>query len=324
MNSTKHYKVIIIGAGPSGIGVAVKLNKSGIDSVVILERSEKIGGVPSLYKKKKGGVRTFVRWSRGGIPVFGQKYAGWLEKQILSTNVEVKLESQVVDIDSEAKTVTFVSPTEGKVKLSADAIIMANGAREENQAERKWIAGARPVRVLFTKQLLNLTDGNDLVPIKKPLIIGSDVIAYAAAAKLKANGADNAIIIDNRKTPKCPIHERLYFRLWNNPKYQGFEVDTIEIKGDKSAKGVLINGKHFDCDGIVISGDLIPNSELALIGKLDIKVPSRIPVVNGDFQFSQSGWFVAGNMLGGFHGAEWAFFNGKKVGTSVLKFISNN
>jgi len=324
MNSVKHYKVIIIGAGPAGIGAALKLNKSGINSIVVIERNEKIGGIPSFYKKKKGGVRTFVRWSRGGMPVFGQDYAGWLAKQISNTSVEVKLESQVIEIDAKEKSVIFVSPTEGKVKLSADAIIMANGAREENQAERKWIAGARPVRVLFTKQLLNLTDRNDLIPIKKPLIIGSDVIAYAAAAKLKANGAADATIIDNRKSPKCPIHERLYFRLWSNPKYRGFDVDTIEIKGDKSAQGLHVNGDHFDCDGIIISGDLIPNSELALIGKLDVKVPSRIPQVNNDYQFSQSGWFATGNFLGGFHGAEWAFFNGKKVGDSVIKYLSNN
>ena len=324
MNSAKHFNVIIIGAGPAGIGAALKLNKSGIKSIVVVERSEKIGGIPSFYKKKKGGVRTFVRWSRGGVPVFGQDYVGWLEKQILNTNIEIKLESQVIEIDAKEKSVTFVNPTEGKTKISADAVIMANGAREENQGERKWLAGARPVRVLFTKQLLNLTDRNDLLPIKKPLIIGSDVIAYAAAAKLKANGTENAIIIDNRKTPKCPIHERLYFRFWTNPSFHGFDVDTIEIKGKNSATGIHVNGENFDCDGIIISGELIPNSELALVGNLKVNIPSRIPIITNDNQLSESGWYAAGNILGGFHGAEWAYFNGKKVADSVLKYISKS
>ena len=324
MNSTKHYKAIIIGAGPAGIGTAMKLYKSGIKSVALIERNELIGGIPSFYKKKKGGVRTFVRWSRGGIPVFGQDYAKLLEEEISKTSVDVKLESHVIEIDAKEKSVVFVSPTEGKTKISADAIIMASGAREENMPERKWIAGARPVRVFFTKQLLNLTDRNNLLPLKNPLIIGSDVIAYAAAAKLKANGANDAIIVDNQASPKCPFHERLYFRVWSNPKFYGFKTESIEIKGDKSAEGVVINGKHFTCDGIIISGDLIPNSELALLGKLDVKLPSRVPVLNSENQFSQSGWFAAGNVLGGFHGAEWAYFNGKKVGNSVVKYLSNN
>ena len=284
MNSTKHFNCVIIGAGPAGIGAALRLYKSGIKSISIIERNDKIGGIPSFYKRKKSGVRTFMRWSRGGIPVFGQDYAEWLEKQILKTNVEVKLESQVIEIDAKEKTVTFVNSLEGKVKVSADAIIMSNGAREKNQTERKWIAGARPAKVFFTKQLLNLIDRSNLLPMKKPLIIGSDVIAYAAAAKLKAAGASVSIIVDNRISPKTPFYEQLYFRFWGNPSFHGFDVDTIEIKGDKSATGILVNNKHFDCDGIVICGELIPNSELALLGKLDVKIPSRIPVINKEYQ----------------------------------------
>jgi NADPH-dependent 2,4-dienoyl-CoA reductase/sulfur reductase-like enzyme len=323
MNSNKDYKAIIIGAGPAGIGAAMKLYKSGVKSILVVERNDKIGGIPSFYKKKKGGVRTFMRWSRGGYPVFGQDFAKWLENLISKTDIEVKLDSQVLEIDAKGKSVTFVNPKDGKVTVSADAIIMASGSREESIAERKWLAGARPSRVMYTKQLLNL-DKNDLLPIKKPLIIGSDTIAYAAAAKLKAAGASDTIIVDNKSTPTCPIHERLYFRFWTNPSFHGFNVDTMEIKGKESATGIEVNGKHFDCDGIVISGELIPNSELALIGNLKVNIPSRIPVINKDNQLSESGWFAAGNVLGGFHGAEWCYFNGRRTANAVIKYISES
>ncbi len=324
MKSTKHFSVVIIGAGPAGIGAALKLYKSGIKSIAIIERNDKVGGIPSVYKRKKCGVRTFMRWSRGGYPVFGQNYAEWLEKQIIKTDVEVKLESQVLEIDSKEKKLTFVNFKEGKVTLSADAIIMACGSREETPAERKWIDGARPVKVFFTKQILNLVDRNNVLPMRKPLIIGSDIIAYAAAAKLKAAGSSDPVIVDNRPSPKAPFYERLYFRYWGNPKYRGFNVKSLEIIGTKFATGVNLNGTHIDCDGIVISGELIPNSELALIGKLKVNIPSRIPVISKDYQLSESGWFAAGNILGGFHGAEWCFFSGKKVADSVLKYIAKS
>ncbi|MBI9060173.1 MAG: FAD-dependent oxidoreductase [Labilibaculum sp.] len=324
MKSTKHFSVVIIGAGPAGIGAALKLYKSGIKSIAIIERNDKVGGIPSFYKRKKGGVRTFMRWSRGGYPVFGQDYAAWLGKQILKTDVEVKLESQVLEIDAKGKILTFVNSKEGKVNLSADAIIMACGSREETPAERKWIAGARPVKVFFTKQILNLVDRNNLLPMKKPLIIGSDIIAYAAAAKLKAAGASDSTIVDNRTSPKAPFYERLYFRFWGNPQYRGFDVKSLEITGVKSATGVNLNGTHIDCDGIVICGELIPNSELALIGNLKVNIPSRIPVINKNYQLSESGWFAAGNILGGFHGAEWCYYDGKKVADYVLKYISKS
>ncbi len=321
MNSNKDYKAIIIGAGPAGVGVAMKLYNSGIKSVLILDRNDKIGGIPSFYKREKGGVKTFMRWSRGAYPVFGQDFAKWLEKLISKTDIEVKLDSLVLEIDAKGKTVTFVNPKDGKLSVSAEAIIMASGSREENIAERKWLAGARPSRVMYTKQLLNF-DKNDLLPIKKPLIIGSDVIAYAAAAKLKAAGSSDAIIVDNTSNPKCPIHERLYFRFWTNPSFHGFNAKTMEIEGKESATGIRVNGEHFDCDGIVISGELIPNSELALIGDLKVNVLSRIPVINKNNQLSEPGWFAAGNIRGGFHGAEWCYFNGKRTAVSVLKYIN--
>jgi len=324
MNSTKHFNVIIIGAGPAGVGVAIALSKRGITSIAIIERSDKIGGIPSFYKKKKGGVRTFVRWSRGGIPVFGEDYAQWLEKQLIKTKVRIELQSQVLSIDAKKKILTLVSPEEGEVNYSADAIVMACGSREETPAERGWLAGSRPVRVLFTKQLLRLLDSNHLLPMNNPLIIGSDVIGYAAAAKLKAAGASDAVIVDNCSRPKCGLFERLYFRIWSNPNYQGLSSKSIEVTGNKTASGVRLNGKNIPCDGIVICGELIPNSELALNGNIKVELHSRKPVVARDYQLSESGWFAAGNILGGFHGAEWCYFNGQRVARAVVKYISES
>ncbi|MCP5062148.1 MAG: FAD-dependent oxidoreductase [Ignavibacteriae bacterium] len=322
MKSTKHFSVVIIGAGPAGVGAALKLYKSGINSIAIIERNDKVGGIPSFYKRKKGGVRTFMRWSRGGYPVFGEDYAAWNEEQISKTNVEVKLESQVLEINAKGKMLTFVNSKEGKVSISADAIIMACGSREETPAERKWIAGARPVKVFFTKQILNLVDRNNVLPMKKPLIIGSDIIAYAAAAKLKAAGTTDPIIVDNRLSPKAPFYERLYFRFWGNSPYHGLDVESLEITGTKSATGVMLNRTHIDCDGIVVSGELIPNSELALIGNLKVNVPSRIPVINKEYQLSEKGWFAAGNILGGFHGAESCYYDGRRAGRAVINHLS--
>ena len=315
----KNFSVIIIGAGPAGIGAAAKLLKSGIESITIIERSNKVGGISSFYKKKKGGVRTFMRWSWGAIPVFGQDFAAWLEKQISQTSVALKLESLVLEIDAKAKSVTYVNSAEGKTTLSADAIIMANGAREKNVAERKWVAGSRPSRVMFTKQLLSLESAADLLPMKNPLIIGSDVIAYAAAAKLKRAGAADAVIVDNRQRPECPFYERAYFRLFGKFSYRGSRANSIEIKGTQSAEGADLAGETFDSDGVVMSGELVPNSELALLGKLKVNTPSRIPVVENDGQLSEPGWFIAGNVRGGFHGGEWCFFDGQRAARAVLK-----
>lgn len=321
MNPAKHYKAVIIGAGPAGVGVAVALSKQGVNPIAIIERSDKIGGISSLYKKKKGGVRTFMRWSKGGIPVFGAEYAAFLERNLRKTAAQIKLQSQVISIDAEKKIVTYVNPYEGKVYVTADAVIMACGSREKTQAERGWLAGSRPAKVLFTKQLLNLLDGQGTLPFKNPVIIGSDLLAYAAAAKLRNAGTSNVVMIDRYNSPQCSFFERLYFRAWSNPKYQGGNLKTIEIVGKKVVSGVKFNGKIVPCDGVVICGELIPNSELALQGKLKVDTLSRVPLTSDGYELSKPGWYVAGNILGGFHGAEWCYFNGSKVARHVVKYL---
>ena len=326
MSPTTHFKVVVIGAGPAGIGAAVALSKQGIKSIALVGRDDKIGGIPALYKKKKGGVRTFVRWSRGGIPVFGEEYGWWLSVQLAKTETRVWLQSQVIEIGAKEKKITLVNPVDGRITLTADAIVMACGAREETVAERGWVTGSRPMRVFFTKQLLQLIDGNGLSPMRNPVIIGSDIIAYAAAAKLRAAGSENAVIVDNRDSPQCPIHERLYFRRWSNPKFHAIATKSVEVVGSGAATGIRISEGNdvIPCDGIVVCGELIPNSELALMGKLHVDLPSRKPIVSPDYQLSEPGWFVAGNMLGGFHGAEWCYFNGRRVARTVNKYLSES
>ncbi len=323
MSTHKHYKVAIIGGGPAGIGAAKALSARGVKSIALLERSDQLGGIPSLYKVKRGGVRTFIRWSRGGLPVFGQQYAEWLSAQLAKTAADVWLESQVIEIEAKEKTITLVNPDHGRISLSADAIVMACGAREETLAERGWVTGSRPMRVYFTKQLLQLIDGNGLIPMRNPVIIGSDLIAYAAAAKLEAAGAGRAVIIDNRRFPKCAFSERQYFRRWSRPTFRGVPNKSVEVVGTGTASGIRLSGQNevIPCDGIVVCGELVPNSELALLSDLEIHLATRRPVVGPGHRMSAPGWFAAGNMLGGFHGAEWCYYNGQLAGRAVAKYL---
>jgi hypothetical protein len=180
------------------------------------------------------------------------------------------------------------------------------------------------MRVFFTKQLLQLIDGNDLLPMHNPVIIGSDLIAYAAAAKLKYAGSQEAIVVDNGRGPKCSYVERLYFRQWSQPSFRSSAFKSVEVVGSKTASGIRLSkdSNLIPCDGIVVCGELIPNSELALQGLLKVELPSRKPIVGRYYQLSKPGWFAAGNMLGGYHGAEWCYFNGWRVARAVKNYFS--
>ncbi|XP_031489443.1 polyamine oxidase 7-like isoform X3 [Nymphaea colorata] len=63
--SQRHHKVIIVGAGMSGIMAAKKLSENGVDDFLILEGSDRIGG--RMHKREFGGktVEIGANWIEG-------------------------------------------------------------------------------------------------------------------------------------------------------------------------------------------------------------------------------------------------------------------
>ncbi len=321
LSGRKHARVIIVGAGPAGIGAAVALAGKGVRPVVLIDRVSNVGGMPALCKKKPGAVPTFVSWLHGR-PLVGEQFVAGLEARLAKTDVEVWLDSLVVEIHAAERRVTVVSRAKGKMDLSADAIVLACGSREKSVAERGWLTGSRPARVLFTKHLFDFIDVNDILPMRRPIIVGSDSVAYSAAAKLSVSGARQSVVLDRRRRPECNVFKRLYFNFWSRPKWHG-SIQEVQVKGLGAVEGVKISDKKvLTCDSIVVCGDLIPNTELALLGELEVRLPSRLLEISSGNRLSPPGWFAAGNIRGGFHGAQWCYLNGKKVARSVLKHLA--
>jgi NADPH-dependent 2,4-dienoyl-CoA reductase/sulfur reductase-like enzyme len=319
-NQSVQVKVAIIGAGPAGIGAAIELAKHGIKPLLVIERREETGGTPALYKNTQHSLATFAAWSRGRM-LPGEVYAQNLRDKLAAYDVRIRTRSQVLEIEATEKRLTFVNPEDGYSQLTAEAVIMACGAREKSLSERGWVSGSRPVRVFFSKHLPELFGNGDFPALKNPLIIGSDLIAYAAAAKLKAAVGSESILIDTPDRPRCSLPERIYFLRWGKATYKG-AVNHLEIIGNHQPTAVKSGGEEsIPCDGIIVSGELVPNSELALLGNLQVQLPSRRPVLKAGHQLSAAGWFAAGNILGGFHGAEWCYFNGRRVGKAVVKYL---
>jgi NADPH-dependent 2,4-dienoyl-CoA reductase/sulfur reductase-like enzyme len=320
MNSIEKAKVLVIGAGPAGVGVATGLDRRGIKPVILIERSERVGGVPSLYKRKPGGVPTFVLWTKGRL-VFGEQLAEHLVHNLRASTVEIWLESQVIEISPGKKKATLVNPRRGRFQVSAEAVVLACGARERTPVERGWVYGSRPSGLLFTKNLLDLVDQHEVRVACKPVILGSDLIAYAAAAKLKFAGASDAVMVDRPLRPDCSLPARLYFGRWAKPHYQG-GAEAVTVAGTRFVSAVTpADATQVPVDLLIICGDLVPNTELALAGNLRVGLASRRAAVASDYQLSEPGWFAAGNILGNYHGAEWCYFSGRRVARHVAKYL---
>ncbi|MBC8243034.1 MAG: FAD-dependent oxidoreductase [Verrucomicrobia bacterium] len=319
MSDAQHFKVVIIGGGPAGIGAAVGLAKRGVGPVVLIERRAELGGTPMGYRKKPGGVPTFVEWTRGRV-VFGEELAGRMAKRLAKTDTAIRLGTQVTKIDPAEKRLTLLGP-DGVRELTADAAVLAAGAREQTPAEKGWLAGARTARVGFTRHVTGWLDRHGLLPARKPVVVGSDLIAYSAAAKLRAAGSDEPVMIDRRQSPSAGFFERLFFWRWTRPDWSG-GVTAAGMKGDRAATGVQSSdGKEWPGDGVMVCGELVPNSELALLGGLAVELPSRQLQLARGQAMSEPGWFAAGNVLGGFHGAQWCYFNGRRLAKRIATFL---
>lgn len=200
-------------------------------------------------------------------------------------------------------------------------MVLACGAREKTAAERGWIFGSRPSGLLFTKNLLDLVDQCGIRMAAEPVILGSDLIAHAVAAKLKNAGAGDAMIVDQSRRPDCSLAERFYFRRWARPQYRG-GAQAVTLKGARRFSTVaMAQGEQIQGNLLMMCGDLVPNTELALMANLRVDLASRLPVVSAGCQLSQPGWFAAGNVLGGYHGAEWCYFHGRRVARRVAQYL---
>jgi thioredoxin reductase len=315
----QHYRAVVIGAGPSGMGAAVGLARHSISPVLLIDRAAEIGGVPAKYEIKRGGVPTFVVWRRGRI-LFGKQFVELLARKLSRTSTQTCLECHVISVEKDTKTLTMVSPC-GKSRISADAIIFACGAREKTRSERGWIFGDRPARQFFTMHLLELLDDCDVLPAMHPTIIGSDLIAYSAAAKLRAAGSDEPVMCDIVRRPVAGVLERLYFHRWTRPIWRSV-AGTVFFADRRHVTSLQIGDTCHESDGIVFSGDLVPNSELVAATGLTVNQPNRYPMRLGTNALSEPGWFIAGAASGGLKGADWCYRDGLRAALSVSKYLT--
>jgi NADPH-dependent 2,4-dienoyl-CoA reductase/sulfur reductase-like enzyme len=308
----------IVGAGPAGIGAALRLAALGIESVCLIERGRVPGGIPARYGNR--GVPTFVDYRRLRI-VHGGEYARALLARLARSRVEVLVETQVLGVDAGRRVLTAVSPTRGRFEIAARALVLTTGAREQSAAERGWIAGARSGRMFFTLQLIDLLRRDARSPARSPLVLGSDLIGYAAAAKLAEAGAPDVALADAAVGPRTPLPARLFFRRWTVAHYLAVR-GRAEIRGGAAVESVCLDGGEArPHDAVVLSGLLTPNSELLVQAGLAVTPLRRAPIASRAGALSVPGMFAAGNLLGGFHGAEWCYWSGRRVAAQVAKSL---
>jgi hypothetical protein len=187
-------------------------------------------------------------------------FADELSARLAASGVHVRKETHVKqllrseatqsdDDDSSAASCecVMVSAAHGRRSVTADAVVLACGAREAGPIERSsadsggdtagsggggsgsaWIAGSRTARVFHTTHVLDLI-GAKALPSAQPLVLGSDLVAYGSAAKLHSTATNANDSSSNSSSSSSPA----------SGSSQALMVDSSGPSGGGGFKGWL-------------------------------------------------------------------------------------
>src|SRR5580698_4873200 len=96
IKSMSSKKIVIIGAGPTGLGAAYRLHELGHDNWIVYEKSDEVGGHSTSHIDDKGFV-----WDEGGHVIFSHyPYFDALIERMLGKEVHERIrESWIVNGD---------------------------------------------------------------------------------------------------------------------------------------------------------------------------------------------------------------------------------
>lgn len=318
MSASETVDVAIVGAGPAGLTAAADLARTGSLNIVVLERESQPGGIPRHSDHPGYGLRdrkTFIS---------GPAYARRLTADARSAGATIRTSAMVTGW-ADDRTLEITSP-QGRYDLTARAIILATGARERPRPAR-MIPGDRGAGVYTTGLLQNAVHLKHRTVGRRAVVVGAELVSYSAVLTLKHVGCQTALMTTEYPSPESYG----LFNLAGRTPLLGLQIATrtrvVRIIGKSTVTGVELENLDtkerwtVDCDTVVLTGDWIPDHELARSTGLDIDPGTLGPVVDTALRTSRPGVFAIGNLLHPVDTADIAALDGRHVADQVHAYL---
>jgi NADPH-dependent 2,4-dienoyl-CoA reductase/sulfur reductase-like enzyme len=311
--------VVIVGGGPAGLSAARELApKLGPGQVLVLERESTAGGIPRHSDHPGYGMRDMRRFMSG--PAYARK----LVREAESAGATIRTNAMVTGWAGDRS--LEVTTPEGRLLVEASAVILATGARERPRPAR-LIPGDRPSGVYTTghlQQLVHLEHGR---VGRKAVIVGAELVSWSAALTLREAGCSTELMTTTYEKPDSyfffTLPGRLFFRtkvatrttvtrIIGRPALEAVEIENI----DTGRRRIV------ECDTLILTGDWIPDHELARSGGIELDPGTKGPLVDEGLRTKRPGVFAIGNVLHPVDTADIAAIDGAHVVPQVLAWLN--
>jgi len=324
-------RVIVIGAGPSGVRCAETLVAAGLRPIVV-DENRRDGG--QIYRRQPENFTRPYTKLYGTEAEKAQALHGSFEA--LRGKIDYLPETLAWNIAEGKVHVT----SNGRTKaLSYDALVICSGATDRLMPVKGWhYAGTYSLgasQIALKAQACAI--GSQVV------FMGSGPLLYLVASQYVKAGANVVAVLDTSPfmrrvaaLPKLlarPDVLRNGFALVSSLKRAGVQVLTgitpLEIKGspDAGVHGVVIrdsrgNERSFDCDAVAMGYHLRPETQLADLARcafrFDHETRQWLPETGEDGRTSVPGVYLAGDGMKVL-GADAAEIGGRLAAMAVLK-----
>ena len=303
-DSETNKRVLVVGAGPSGLSVAYHLRQLG-HQVQLVDASEKLGGM-----------------MRYGIPAYRlpREVLDAEIDRVIALGVEVKLNHTVHDIERERHDGGF------------DAVYLGVGAQ---LAKRVAIPSGDSARILDAVSYLHqVADDNPPQLGRRVVVYGGGDTALDAARTARRLDASEAVIVYRRTREQMPAHdEELEEALkegitvrWLST-ISSFEGDNLTVEkmrlNDEGFPEATGEYEVLGADAVVLA--LGQDSDLSLLDHVaDIAIDDGVVGVSSSMSATNDGIFAGGDAVPSERTATIAIGHGKRAAHGIDDYLAGH